>query len=693
MDNQLNIVSVKIKEFKKPFFLFFIFLLISLVLIVAGLYYYTVQQTKIKAQIYSKLDYIARVKEDQIANWRRERINDANDFQTNQSLINDVNSYFVDSSNIIIKSRILNWLKYLSKNADYTDVYLLNKDLNVKIQANTEMYFDSATRELLKLSLRTKETGFTDLHKSETSNKIHMDIIIPLLYPDNPAGNIIGVVLLIIDPQKEFYPMIQTWPTDSKSGETVLVYAEKDSIVYLNKLRFIENSHLNFKIPNVDMNIPSVEAAHGYVGIFEGKDYRGVPVLSDIRHIPGTNWWMITKEDLSEILTPLHQSSLIIASFVFIFLLTSGFTLLFVWKSQQSKFYKERYRFEVEKQKQQYLFHLIMESLPVGIWIFDKDANITDRNIKALEIWGGDIYSWVDENNQRPAWYYETGKKIESEEWASTRAINKGESTINEIIEIECLDGSHKIIFNSAVPVYEKGDEIIGAVVVNQDITELKRAEETIKDSLKEKEVLLRELYHRTKNNMQVISSLLGLKAAGIEDDRLSKVLEEMNIRIQTISLVHQKLYQSQNLSRIDLKEYITDLVELISKSYYPEPGRITVITELESINVLIDTAIPCGLIINELVSNAFKYAFPGNRRGIIKILLKRVVGEIIELGISDDGVGIPDGFNLLESNTLGYKLFKSIAEDQLMGTVKIETKKGLSFTIHFKDVLYKERV
>ena len=146
-------MSVIVKEFKKPFFLFFIFILISLVLIVAGLYFYTVQQKKIKSQIYSKLEYISRVKEEQIVSWQRERINDANDIRTNQSLINDVNAFFQDSSNIKAKSRILSWLRYLSRNVDYTNVYLLGKDMKVKIQSDTDMYFDSAELSLLKFTI------------------------------------------------------------------------------------------------------------------------------------------------------------------------------------------------------------------------------------------------------------------------------------------------------------------------------------------------------------------------------------------------------------------------------------------------------------------------------------------------------------------------------------------------------------
>ena len=130
---------------------------------------------------------------------------------------------------------------------------------------------------------------------------------------------------------------------------------------------------------------------------------------------------------------------------------------------------------------------------------------------------------------------------------------------------------------------------------------------------------------------MQVISSFLGLKSESIQDENVKVILSDMKNRIQTIALVHQKLYQSQNLSWVDLKEYITDLSHLILSSYFHDP-RIELKLDLESIKVLIDTAIPCGLIINELVSNSIKYAFPDCRKGLLKISLRRLDKEIIEL-------------------------------------------------------------
>lgn len=229
-------------------------------------------------------------------------------------------------------------------------------------------------------------------------------------------------------------------------------------------------------------------------------------------------------------------------------------------------------------------------------------------------------------------------------------------------------------------------------VVIFIDITERKKAEETIKAQLKEKEVLLRELYHRTKNNMQVISSFIGLKSESIKDDYVRIILADMKNRIQTIALVHQKLYQSKNLSKVDLKEYITDLSQLLLPSYFRD-HQIEIILNLESIDVLIDTAIPCGLIINELVSNSIKYAFPDYKKGEIRISLKKKENDIIELAISDNGVGLPPNFDYENTDTLGLQLFKTIAEDQLQGEVSLRTDKGVSTVICFKDIHYEARV
>jgi two-component sensor histidine kinase len=246
-------------------------------------------------------------------------------------------------------------------------------------------------------------------------------------------------------------------------------------------------------------------------------------------------------------------------------------------------------------------------------------------------------------------------------------------------------------LFNEKLHEIEERKKI--EVELTTQLTHIKVIEEKIKTALQEKEVLLRELYHRTKNNMQVINSLLGLRGELAREDSVKSILNDMKNRIQAIALVHQKLYQSKNLSRVDLKDYITEFTQLLMKSYSSVDKNIELKLDLESINVLIDTAVPCGLTINELLSNSFKYAFPEDREGAIYIGLHRYQTGNIELIVSDNGIGLPDGTSLITGNTIGSQLIYSIVEGQLNGELNMETKNGISCTIKFNDEIIKERI
>ncbi len=228
---------------------------------------------------------------------------------------------------------------------------------------------------------------------------------------------------------------------------------------------------------------------------------------------------------------------------------------------------------------------------------------------------------------------------------------------------------------------------------IGADITERRRAEEQIKRALKEKEVLLRELYHRTKNNMHVICSMLALRAAHVKDEYALSVLKEIEDRIQSMALVHQKLYQSQNLSSIDLKEYIGDLVALLMESYKSQTDRVSLVLDLENVPVLIDIAIPCGLILNELISNALRHAFPEDKKGAVKVRLRKREDNTILLQVSDDGIGVPPGFDFRQRQSLGLQTIFALAEYQLQGEVTFESGEGVSCQIQFQDTLYEPRI
>ena len=219
------------------------------------------------------------------------------------------------------------------------------------------------------------------------------------------------------------------------------------------------------------------------------------------------------------------------------------------------------------------------------------------------------------------------------------------------------------------------------------------KAKELIQNNLKEKEILLRELYHRTKNNMQVISSLLRLRSRTISDERLQLTFREIENKIRSMALVHQKLYESKNLSSLNLKTYFRDLISLIRQSYSMKKDQINIIYKAVDVPVLIDTAIPLGLVLNELLSNALKHAFPGDRTGEIYVQLGADPKKDIFIEVSDDGVGLPEGFDIEQHRHLGLDTVVELTRHQLKGKINFESKKGLKCRIDLKKELYRPRI
>jgi PAS domain S-box-containing protein len=216
------------------------------------------------------------------------------------------------------------------------------------------------------------------------------------------------------------------------------------------------------------------------------------------------------------------------------------------------------------------------------------------------------------------------------------------------------------------------------------DITDRKQADDRIKTDLREKEAMLAEIHHRVKNNMQVISSLLKLQSAKIEDKKYVDLFKDSENRIRSMALIHEKLYQTKDFANIDFSDYVKAVSCHIVTSYRVNPGNIKLKREIEDFPLGLDHAIPCGLIINELVSNSMKHAFPKGREGEIKIALRSINDHEVELTVSDDGVGIPREIDMGNPETLGLELVQILAENQLDGTLEFERDGGTEFRIRF---------
>jgi len=223
------------------------------------------------------------------------------------------------------------------------------------------------------------------------------------------------------------------------------------------------------------------------------------------------------------------------------------------------------------------------------------------------------------------------------------------------------------------------GREVV--VAVARDITFRKEDEKRLKRSLDEKEAMVQEVHHRVKNNMQVVSSLLGLQSMYLEDDKVQNALQESQNRVQSMAMVHEKLYQSKNLSSVDMGDYMHQITHHLLDNYQLESNKIKTNIQAEKVDMNIKTASPLGLIINELITNSIKYAFP-NGEGEITLKICSV-DECYQLTVSDDGVGLPDGFQLDKTETLGLQLVNRLVR-QIEGSIEVGDSKGTEFIIKF---------
>lgn len=219
-----------------------------------------------------------------------------------------------------------------------------------------------------------------------------------------------------------------------------------------------------------------------------------------------------------------------------------------------------------------------------------------------------------------------------------------------------------------------------------RDVTDRVLAEEQIRASLREKEALLKEIHHRVKNNLQVVSSLLGLQSRTVAEDSTRRMFQESQNRIHSMALLHESLYQSNNLSQIDFPEYIRQLAVHLFHSYGVPPDRIHLRTDLDSLYLNLDAAVPCGLIINELISNSLKYAFPDGRQGEVRVELREQPDHMARLVVADNGVGLRSDVDWETARSLGLRLVRTLA-DQLGAKLEVQSREGTKIQLTFSAI------
>lgn len=338
----------------------------------------------------------------------------------------------------------------------------------------------------------------------------------------------------------------------------------------------------------------------------------------------------------------------------------------------------ERHEAEEELRKNEELFRQLFQNAPIPIALMDKRQEIRKVNdafnetfgYKTNEVEGLDIDQLIVPDDEKQ-------KALEISE-----TIFKGNTVFHSGTRI-CKDGSfiEVLIYGVPVIVHGKTVAIFGIYV---DITDRKQAEEKIKKSLKEKEVLLAEIHHRVKNNLAVITGLLELQAYNTSSSEATDVLQLSQMRINSIALIHEKLYQNENLSEICFEQYLQELSDVILSSMFSVQTDIKVEINANPVKLTINQAIPCGLILNEILTNSYKHAYPDKKKGNIDIHLDRR-GDDIYMSIVDDGIGIPEDVDLEEPKSLGIKLIRTLSKQLDAEAEYSNADPGTKFTLHFK--------
>jgi two-component sensor histidine kinase len=222
-----------------------------------------------------------------------------------------------------------------------------------------------------------------------------------------------------------------------------------------------------------------------------------------------------------------------------------------------------------------------------------------------------------------------------------------------------------------------------GYVGTITDLTELLQAKEVLRASLSEKEAMLKEIHHRVKNNLQIVTSLLDLQAMGDTNSKTAGLLRESRNRVRSMALVHETLYGTKDLGKIQLSEYLDQLCSHLFRSYGIDPSKVRLEVQIAEVSLKLDRAIPFGLIVNELISNALKYAFPEGRQGRIGLSVQPLLEHCFELRVTDDGVGLPDTFDIKNLKSLGLHLVRDLMI-QLEGSLSYSGEAGTDFRMTF---------
>lgn len=674
--------------------LFVLFVLCAISLFGMGALYLRHLELAQRALIQNELDAVSSLKVGELASWRAERLADAVALSRNTVLGDLVQRSLADPADLPARQQLHDWLQGLLDSGSYDHVLLTDLQLVPRRSLPAETVAPAAASELaVALS---HDVSFIDFHYEPPvvagkTTGVHLELAIAL--HSRQSGNApVALLSLRIDPYHFLFPFIRRWPTEQTTGETLLVRREGDEVVFLNDVRFRENTTLGLRLNALTTDLPAAWAVSGHEGAIYGRDYRGMPVIAHARAVPGSPWFLITKIDAAEAMAPILTPFLLTTGLTGALLLVCALAVGLLWRQQNLRTawalansakhdLIERQRSDQALRLSNQRFRDLVDSTEGIVWEADASTfRFTSVSANAERMLGYPVADWLqpgfwaahihsDDRDQAVGYCTACTGRCEDHEFEYRFLAADGR-------EVWLRDTVKIVKDDHGKPLWLRGLMI--------DISAYKQASRALQASLQDKTALLREVHHRVKNNLQVITSLLRLEARRCQQPEAQLALNDMQARIHSMALLHETLYRSGTFAAIDLGDYLSKLATQAFRSQLTRPGGIELVLDLASVPVSMDQALPCGLLVNELLSNCLKHGFPEGRAGKISIELQPVAGgTALQLRVSDNGVGLPADFDRSRHQSLGLQLADDLA-GQLQGTLDIGPLPAAVFTLRF---------
>lgn len=385
---------------KIPWILIATFIMLSVIVWYIGTLYYNTQRERIKIENQSELSAIANLKVNEIETWRKERLNDA-DMITDNLLIKEGILSVIKNKNDKAKQKVDKWFASMLSYYDYESIELFDKNENLiySIPENENATSQAQHNYLQENGFNLKKSIISDIHTIDTLNyHPELDLIVPLTEVSGSDTVLYGFIILVINPEKYLYPLVQSWPTASATSETILIKEENNKAVYLNELKYKENAVLRYKENISDKNTIAYQTLKGNPGIFDGRDYRGVEVLSFIKPVPFFNWNLVVKVDKDEIYSGIKERSELVTIIVFVVILLQGILLTLLWWHQRFKYYKSQYNYQLQREALTKHFNYMVKYANDVILLTDTDGNILEANDKAVSQYGYSVNELLNMN-------------------------------------------------------------------------------------------------------------------------------------------------------------------------------------------------------------------------------------------------------------------------------------------------------